>query len=68
MSEQQLIDIETKLSHQEFLIEKLNQVIYQHERTISLLEVKIATIVKLLPETAGLDRAIGPANEKPPHY
>ena len=67
-TEQRLIEIESKMSHQEFLIEKLNQVIYQHEQSISKLEGQLAVLLKILPDVTSRDFPIGPGDEKPPHY
>lgn len=68
MNEERLIQIETKIAHQEFLIEELNQVIYQQQKTIDKLEITLNSLTKRLKEalTAGND-VRGP-DEKPPHY
>lgn len=66
MSEQRLIDIETKISHQEFLIEQLNEVVRIQQETIDRLEKSLKIVASRLGETDG--KKVGPANEKPPHY
>ena len=63
MNDDRLIEIETKLSHQEVLIDELNQVLYKQQETIDQLEKALKILVKRLPESS-----TGPANEKPPHY
>lgn len=65
MNEQRLIEIETKLAHQEVLIAELNQVITQQQITITQLETSLKSFVKeFLAHNANEKHA----NEKPPHY
>jgi SlyX protein len=66
MQDERLVDIETKLSHQEILIEELNQVLYRQQETIDQLQKALKVLVKRVPE--GLGNEIGPAKQKPPHY
>lgn len=67
MSEQRFIDIETKIAHQELLIEELNQVIYQQQKTIDKLEATLINLTKRLQGLGDGDDIRGP-DEKPPHY
>lgn len=67
MTEQRLIDLETKIAHQEYLIEELNQALYQQQKTIDKLEATITTLVKRYQELLAGGDDIRP-NEKPPHY
>lgn len=62
MDDERLIHIETKLAHQELLIDELNQVIYKQQETIDQLEKALKILIKQVRP------ATGPANEKPPHY
>lgn len=64
MSEQRFIDIETKILHQERLLEELHQALYQQQAIIDKLEKKLSQII----EMAQSDLDIRAANEKPPHY
>lgn len=66
MSEERLIDIETKILHQENLIEELNQVVYSQQKTIDKLEKLLNGLTSRLREALG-EEEIRP-NEKPPHY
>lgn len=67
MSEQRFIDLETKMTHQEYLLEKLNKIVCQQQDQIDRLEETLLSLGKRLQEAqAGLE--VGPANEKPPHY
>jgi SlyX protein len=61
-----LVDIEIKISHQEDLVETLNQTIYQQGRRIDQLEAMVASLADHL-RTLQSSRQ-GPLNEKPPHY
>lgn len=61
-----LVDIEIKISHQEDLVESLNQTIYQQGRRIDQLEAMVASLADHL-RTLQSSRQ-GPLNEKPPHY
>jgi len=64
MDEQRFIDIETKLLHQEVIIEDLHQVLYKQQEMIDILQKKI----KLLDEQLQNNNEIRAAGEKPPHY
>jgi len=64
MDEQRFIDIETKLLHQEVIIEDLHQVLYKQQEMIDFLQKKI----KLLDEQFQNNNEIRAAGEKPPHY
>lgn len=66
--EQRFIDLESKLAHQDLLLEELHQVIYEQQKTIDRMEEKITVLVKRLKDSATADLEIGSANEKPPHY
>jgi SlyX protein len=63
MSEQRLIDLETKISFQEVLIEDLQKVV--NDQYLSL--EKIEKSMKLLDEKLKASNE-SPKNEKPPHY
>jgi SlyX protein len=66
--ENRFITIETKLAHQEFLLEELNQVVYRQQLQIDQLEKKIASVIKRVENALVTGDEIGPAGEKPPHY
>ncbi len=66
--ENRFIVIETKLAHQEFLVEELNQVIYRQQQQIDLLENKYSHIIKRIEGALTSVEEIGPPGEKPPHY
>ncbi|HEY8270033.1 MAG TPA: SlyX family protein [Pseudobdellovibrionaceae bacterium] len=68
MTEERFIEIETKITHQEFLIEQLNKVIYEQQGKINQLETILTALVKRTQEIMNPEPEIGPANDKPPHY
>ena len=68
MTDERLIDIETKLAYQEDLIEELNKTIYQQQQRLD----RLAGVCQSLAERI---EALGAAKdggllsqEKPPHY
>ena len=64
--ESRFVEIEMKLSHQEYLIEELNQVVKDQTETILRLEAGLKKLLDRNAESAG--RQVGPGDEKPPHY
>lgn len=67
MTETRFIDIETKIAHQELLLEELSQVLYEQQKTIDHLEKTVVQLTKKLDDALE-GTEIGPANQKPPHY
>ena len=69
MSEERLVEIETKIAFQEQTIEDLNDVLFEQQQEIEKLGSICDALVKRVKElsefTPGID---APANEKPPHY
>ncbi|MBW2215906.1 MAG: SlyX family protein [Deltaproteobacteria bacterium] len=69
MSEERLVEIETKIAFQEQTIEDLNDVLYKQQQEIERLGSICDALVKRVKElsefTPGID---APVNEKPPHY
>jgi len=69
MSEERLVEIETKIAFQEQAIEDLNDVLCEQQQEIERLGSICDALVKRVKElsefTAGSD---APANEMPPHY
>ena len=69
MSEERLINIETKIAYQEDLIEELNKTIYQQQQKLERLDAtckKLAGHIALLGESMNEGEAV--VNERPPHY
>ena len=69
MSEDRLVEIETKIAFQEHTIKELNDALYEQQQEIERLGDICNLLVKRMKElsetTMGID---APANEKPPHY
>lgn len=68
MTEERLIDIETKLSYQEDLLQDLNKTLYEQQKRIDRLEAVCESLVKHVRELTDGAAAAGPASERPPHY
>ena len=54
-------DLEIRITHQNELLEQLNDVIYAQQKQIDVLAGKMAGFEKQATDPA-------PSNEKPPHY
>lgn len=68
MDEDRVIDIETKLAHQENLLSELNEALTDQQSQISRLESLCQSLIdriKSLTEAAGADPS---SDERPPHY
>ncbi|MFZ3229622.1 MAG: SlyX family protein [Pseudobdellovibrio sp.] len=68
MEEKRFIDIESKLLHQENLLEELHQVLYSQQKTIDLLQTQLSSLTNRLQEVTDRGLEIRSSNEKPPHY
>ena len=69
MSEERLIEIETKIAYQEKTIKDLNDALYEQQLELERLGDICRSLAKQIRELSGA--ALGfdaPANEKPPHY
>jgi SlyX protein len=69
MTEERIIELETKISHQELAIEDLQQAVYDQQKSIEALRLRVERLAKQLDGVTGEGAPeIGPANDKPPHY
>jgi SlyX protein len=68
MDDERLVNIETKISYQEDLIEELNKTVYQQQQKLNRLETICASLARLIQSLADEGDENKPANEKPPHY
>ncbi len=69
MSEERLVNIETKIAFQEDMIEELNKTIYQQQKKLERLEATceaLAGHISSLAESVNQNKPA--ANERPPHY
>ena len=69
MSEQRLVDIETKIAFQEKTIKELNDVIYEQQQEIDRISAICDLLVKRVKDLSDfMPGSDGPADERPPHY
>lgn len=68
MIEERLLNIETKLTFQEDLVEELNKMVYQQQKKLDRLEAMCESLVRHIESLAEERNAGMPANERPPHY
>ncbi|MBX9767521.1 MAG: SlyX family protein [Bdellovibrionales bacterium] len=66
MNEQRLIDLETKVSYQEVLVEELRQTVHEQYLAIEKLEKSLKVMTDRIRQADASTLAV--VNEKPPHY
>jgi len=67
MLEERLVNIETKITFQEDLIEELNKTVYQQQKKLERLEAFCESLAEHIESLAAAGEG-KPANERPPHY
>lgn len=68
MVDERLVEIETKLAHQELTLQELNDVIVEQHLRIAQLEELCRALVGRLQSMASSEPAEQPQDERPPHY
>ncbi len=68
MDEDRLIDIETKMAHQEQLLTELNEVLTDQQAQISQLEALSQSLIDRLNSLVDNAGAGQLTDERPPHY
>jgi len=68
MDDERLIAIESKLAHQEMLLDELNSVLTDQQARVSYLEDLCRTLVQRLRGLTEGATPGAPADERPPHY
>lgn len=68
MIEERLINIETKITFQEDMVEELNKIVYQQQKKLDRLEAICESLVRHIESLAAERNEGAPANERPPHY
>jgi len=68
MSEARLVDIETKLAHQEHLLEQLNDVVTKQQESIMRLEERYQVVTQRLRAIGEAMPVASASDERPPHY
>jgi SlyX protein len=67
-TEHRLIEIEIKLAHQDDLLETLNQMVYQQQRTIDRLELLCSSLSRHITQMQEPGAMQNNEPERPPHY
>ncbi len=68
VNEQQIIELETKVSYQEDLIQELNNHVIEQQRQIDTLTSLCERLKEQLKEIMLNMPDLAPGDEKPPHY
>lgn len=68
MNEERLVNIESKLTFQEDLIEELNKTVYQQQQKLDQLEEICRALARQVQGLAEAGNENKPGYERPPHY
>lgn len=68
MTKEQLIDIETKLAHQEHTVAELNDALTSQQSQIIALETQVRALTARVRALSESVPAAAPQDETPPHY
>ena len=68
VDDQKVIDIETKLAHQEHLLSALNDALSNQQSQISALEQLCQSLVERIRALSEAGGGNGDNDERPPHY
>lgn len=68
MIEERLVNIETKITFQEDLIEELNKTVYQQQKKLERLEATCEALARHIASLYESANESKPVNERPPHY
>lgn len=66
--EDRLIELETRLAHQDQAMLKLSDEVYQQQKQIAALEACCRQLLERLEQFTMSERAASPPDEVPPHY
>ena len=66
--EERLIALESKLTHQEYLLDVLNQTVYRQQKQLDELDTLAAALAKRVAELRANQPDTVLPHEKPPHY
>ena len=64
----ELIELQTKIAHQEMAIEILQQTVFEQHSAIEKLQKNVKRLTDRFEGVVGAGPEVGPGNEKPPHY
>jgi SlyX protein len=68
MNEQRLVNIESKIAHQEDLLAELNDALSSQQLQLSNLDVLCHKLVQRVRSLSETGDGVAPDDEKPPHY
>ena len=68
MSEERFIDLESRLAHQDQMLNELNDVVSEQQARLMQLEELCRTLVDRVRSLGEGVSASDPADERPPHY
>jgi len=68
VDEDRLIDMESKLAHQECLLSALNDALTDQQSQLTRLEALCQSLIERLRSAGDGGTAGNPADERPPHY
>ena len=68
MSEERFIDLETRLAHQDQLLEQLNDVVTEQQAKIMQLEALFKSLIQRMQSAGEGMPDDGVGDERPPHY
>ncbi len=66
--EERLINLESKLGQQDYLLDVLNKTVYEQQKKLDELEKLTIALAKRISDVQGRLPDGMAANEKPPHY
>ncbi len=64
--EERFVDLETRISYQEDMIDELTKTVYQQQNRIDRLEEALIELARRLTE--GANNSMTLTHERPPHY
>ncbi len=68
MSEERMIDLESRLAHQDKLLSDLNDVVTEQQARMMQLEELVRNLIDRVRSIGDGAPAGDPADERPPHY
>lgn len=68
MSEERFIDLESRLAHQDQLLNQLNDVVTEQQAKIMQLEELCKSLIQRVQSVGDSLSAGDPGDERPPHY
>jgi SlyX protein len=66
--EERLIDLESRIAHQDHSIHTLGEEVYRQQKKLDHLEATCNFLVEQLKVRTGASSPANPDDEKPPHY